>query len=660
MFQKLINHIFLFSLDHAKKVLYFYTFLLFICICVLISGLNIKTSNLDLLPDSSLAVKNFERLASKYGTPNAIIVIVESKSRALRLKISAKLKKDLEFFEKIEGVIYKSFLPDKILEDYELDKYFEAKNYNVLMVQPKDSRSSIKELVPLINKIENKISQYQSSKAQLYLAGLPIFARDDHDIMLNELPLMCLISLLLISFFMLKVLKNYGFLLLGLCTLIVSSVLSLSFTALIPGHLNLLSSAFLAISFGLNVDYLIHFVYSFEEDTDVLDRQNLKKSFLNVLPSMSSSCLSTAIVFFIIAFAEFKGFAELGLTAGCSLIIGLIVYFSFFPALILSFPKKILNPCAKNISFSFLSNKYFSGFIILIAIFLCFFSKFRFDGNYLNLQPKNSKTVYWEKELSKEVIYASNTYLIEVKGAEKAFELSEKIRELKEVAKVQNIVELESLLEEEKLSHLLTKDFRKKFKDQNDNYLLYIIPSIDIWSDESAKLLNKKLRKFQKQVTGLPILAELVSTLSVKSLYQSFYFSILALLLLLYFRFKSLKVSLIAILPSILTSFSLLGVLYLLDLKLNSISMVAFPLILGLALDDGIYLCNSILDKKKNLKRTYSAIIFTSLTTILSFGCLIFTHQRGVSSFGLNIAIGVFLAMFYSLSIIPLFKLSKK
>lgn len=654
MFQKILTNSLYFSLKKPGTVLSAYALLLLYCVYILASGLTLKSSNLDLLPSDAKEVQTFERLVKQYGTPNNILIVVESRSSDIRRVTCDKLEKDLLQIESIGGVVYKSFLPDEMLIENDISKYIESKDYQVLLVQPNDTRSNIDELIPLIYQVEKVVDKYRTDGLTFHLTGLPIFSKDDQNTVLTELPILGLISLGLIFIFMFQILTNYVFVILGFVSLVVSCILSLSLTSVIPGHLNLLSSAFIAISFGLNVDYLIHFVYGFKEDIKWINRQSLQDTMLKVLPSMSSSCLSTAGVFFIISFSEFKGFAELGLTAGSSLMIGLFVYYSFFPALLLSCKRKIRTPQAKVLSLFFVGKKRFAIATLLISIALCFVAKFQFDGNYLNLQPIQSETAKWEKRLSTDGLYSSNTYLMEIQGAEKAFELSEKLRELKEVEKVQSIVEIESFLETENRLDLLDEKIKKKFKGQDDNYLIYILPSIDLWSDEVAQKLNIKMRKLHEEVTGLPILAELITHLSIKSLQDSFYISILFLFILLLFRFKDIRLSLIAIFPSILTSISLLGVLVVFSYKLNSISMIALPLILGLALDDGIYLCHSMAQSYKERARTNSAIIFTSVTTILSFGCLIITNHRGIASFGFNIVVGVFLAMLYSLVIIPL------
>lgn len=654
MFQKTLTKALFLSLKAPKLVLLAYSFLLLCCFYILALGLTIKSSNLDLLPTNAPAVKKFEDLAKQYGTPNSIVVIVESKSEKLRVNISVQVEQALLKLKSIGAVVYKSPLSEEMLLENDMKRYFAAENYQILLVQPNDTRSNVDQLIPLIYKIQKVVDHFKTKEISIHLAGLPILAKDDQETVLTELPLLGLFSLILIALFMFSVLKNYRFVAYGFIALIVSCTLSLSFTYFIPGHLNLLSSTFLAISFGLNVDYLIHFIYSFEEGIEWIDEKSLKESLLKVLPSMSSSCLSTAGVFFTIAFTEFKGFAELGLTAGCALIVGLFVFYSFFPALLMFSKAKIKTSQAKNLHLDVFGSKKYALFTLLLSLGLCFVAKFQFEGNYLNLQPIQSEAVAWEKKLNADGLYSSNTYLMEIQGAEQAYELSEKLRSLPEVERVQSIVELESYLESEDRLDLLDSQLKKKFKSGDDHYLLYILSSLDLWDDKTAQKLNIKLQKLHDSVTGLPILAELVTELSVKSLRESFYASLVLLFFLLLMRFKNIRLSLIALSPSILTSFGLLGVLSLCSYSLNSISMIALPLILGLALDDGIYLCHAMTQSKQEQVRTRSAVIFTSITTILSFSCLIFTDHRGIASFGLNISIGVFLAMVYSLMIIPL------
>jgi hypothetical protein len=96
----------------------------------------------------------------------------------------------------------------------------------------------------------------------------------------------------------------------------------------------------------------------------------------------------------------------------------------------------------------------------------------------------------------------------------------------------------------------------------------------------------------------------------------------------------------------------------LLDIPLNPANMIVLPLILGIGLDDGVHVIHEYRSQKGpyRLSRwTATAVVLTSLTTMVGFGSLMMAEHRGLQSLGRVLTLGIFCCLFTSLVPLPAF-----
>jgi len=102
----------------------------------------------------------------------------------------------------------------------------------------------------------------------------------------------------------------------------------------------------------------------------------------------------------------------------------------------------------------------------------------------------------------------------------------------------------------------------------------------------------------------------------------------------------------------------MLGLMVILGLKLTLVNVMGLPLILGIGIDDGVHILHRYeVEGRGNIKEVYKstgkAIIMTSLTTMLSFGSLVFATYRGYGSLGRALFIGVGTCLLTTIFFIP-------
>jgi uncharacterized protein len=130
------------------------------------------------------------------------------------------------------------------------------------------------------------------------------------------------------------------------------------------------------------------------------------------------------------------------------------------------------------------------------------------------------------------------------------------------------------------------------------------------------------------------------------------------ILLIVYLTFRSLRVSLIVLIPIIFGVITTFGLLLLVRYHFSFTSLTAIPLIIGIGIDNGIHLVRRYQESEHNeilaiAKASGAALIQSNLTTIVGFGALMTSSFSPLVEMGLVTSLGVALALAGGLLLIP-------
>jgi uncharacterized protein len=130
------------------------------------------------------------------------------------------------------------------------------------------------------------------------------------------------------------------------------------------------------------------------------------------------------------------------------------------------------------------------------------------------------------------------------------------------------------------------------------------------------------------------------------------------ILLIVYLCFRSLRVSLIVLIPIVFGVVATFGLLLLARHHFSFMSITAIPLIIGIGIDNGIHLVRRYQESDHNeilviAKASGAAIIQSNLTTIVGFGALMTSSFAPLVEMGLVTSLGVALALAGGLLLIP-------
>lgn len=195
-----------------------------------------------------------------------------------------------------------------------------------------------------------------------------------------------------------------------------------------------------------------------------------------------------------------------------------------------------------------------------------------------------------------------------------------------------------------------------RFVGKNRRYLLKIYSKGNIWDMDAMERFVSDVRSVDPRATGNPLQTYEASRQMKRSYEQAAWYALAAVLLVLYVDFRSLRYTLLAMVPLGLGMLQLLGLLGLLNIPLNPANMIVLPLILGIGVDDGVHVVHDFRLQKGRYRMspsTASAVLITSLTTMVGFGSLMIASHRGLQSLGRVLTIGVSCCLFTSLVMLP-------
>jgi uncharacterized protein len=133
-------------------------------------------------------------------------------------------------------------------------------------------------------------------------------------------------------------------------------------------------------------------------------------------------------------------------------------------------------------------------------------------------------------------------------------------------------------------------------------------------------------------------------------------FGVIVAVLLLDFR--SPRHLLVAVAPLALGVLCTLGLLGLFGVPLNPANMIAFPLILGVGVDNGVHVLHDHLLRRAEGRSAIShaigrGVLVKALTTMIGFGTLMISSERGLASLGFILTLGVGCCMVTALVFLP-------
>ena len=202
----------------------------------------------------------------------------------------------------------------------------------------------------------------------------------------------------------------------------------------------------------------------------------------------------------------------------------------------------------------------------------------------------------------------------------------------------------------------LPESLTSRFVGRHGLNLLKIYGRGNIWDMEALGTFVHDVRTVDSRATGNPLQAYEASLEMKQSYQKSALYALVVITALLLFDFRSIRYTLLALLPLGVGLAQTFGLLGLLGVPLNPANMIALPILLGIGVDEGVHIVHDFLDQRGRYGMSQStavAVVVDSLTTIVGFGSLMIASHQGLQSLGRVLTIGVTCCLFTSMVMLP-------
>ncbi|MGD9126344.1 MAG: MMPL family transporter [Planctomycetia bacterium] len=203
---------------------------------------------------------------------------------------------------------------------------------------------------------------------------------------------------------------------------------------------------------------------------------------------------------------------------------------------------------------------------------------------------------------------------------------------------------------------LVTRFVGKQKAGHPKRFLMKIYAKGNIWDMAAMRQFVTQVRQVDPKVTGNP-LQTYEASLAMKSSYEkAAWFALVAIVFILILDFESVSFALLAMIPLGLGMLQMFGILGMIGIPLNPANMIVLPLILGIGIDDGVHVVHDFRRQRGPYRMsasTASAVLITSITTMVGFGSMMIASHRGLQSLGRVLTIGVTCCLFTSLIMLP-------
>jgi hopanoid biosynthesis associated RND transporter like protein HpnN len=204
----------------------------------------------------------------------------------------------------------------------------------------------------------------------------------------------------------------------------------------------------------------------------------------------------------------------------------------------------------------------------------------------------------------------------------------------------------------------LPRDLRGRYMGASGKWLLQVFGKESLWDYRPLGHFVEEIRTVDPEATGKPF-ATLEGLEAMKHGFQwAGIYALGAILIVLFVDFRKPLRVLAALAPLVMGVVLTLGIMGMCGLPLNPANMIAFPLMLGVGVDNGVHVLHDYLSHRREGIYTLSyttgrGILVAALTTILGFGTLMISSHRGLFSLGFILTLGVTCCMLSALVFLP-------
>ncbi len=213
----------------------------------------------------------------------------------------------------------------------------------------------------------------------------------------------------------------------------------------------------------------------------------------------------------------------------------------------------------------------------------------------------------------------------------------------------------------------LPANYQEPFKNiasaapENQGWLTFIYPGVDLWD-------GKRMIEFADQTTvittdnghvyraaGLPVLYAKLANIVLWDGKVTVLLTTLWILAMHFLDFRSPKLALASVIPLGVGLVMMLGLMSLINERLNFMNIIVLPILLGFGVSHGLYLLHRFLEGTSPvvaLRSVGAAVASSTLTAIAGFASLFAASHNGLKSMGLVACLGLATTLVVSFTVL--------
>ena len=551
-----------------------------------------------------------------------------------------------------------------------------------------------------------------SDQASLFLGGLPMITTDIISYINNDLIVFSLAVVGLMTIVLAIIFQGVRWVVIPIFVSLASALTMTGVIALLEWKVTVISSNFFSLLLVLTLSVIIHLVVHYRESAQNNPDAELEFLIKETVQKMFKPCLFTTLTTFV-AFGSFlvsgiKPVVDFGWMMSIGVSIALALSFLMFPLLINLMPKAKVKAHKTEIGATNSLAKFTERFgnhliislVVIMGISAFGISKLTVENRFIDYFKESTEinqglTLIDEKlggTIPLEIIFddLAEDYWFDDDLRMEIHEVHNYLEELDETGKVLSIDTLMQILTQandgDKLNGFFLNVVKGKIPDDAKKHVLYPYMSeengqlrIVVRVRETNKALNRNnlINEIQSHIsndlgfkedtfhlTGMLVLYNNMLQSLFDSQIKTISMVFAMIFIMFLFIFKSVSLSILALIPNIIPSALILGVMGLFGIPLDLMTITIAAIAIGIGVDDAIhYVYRFKVEFKKDnnylatMYRAHNsvglAMFYTSITITLGF--LVLTLSNFIPSiyFGIFTAIAMISAMLVNLTLLP-------
>lgn len=192
---------------------------------------------------------------------------------------------------------------------------------------------------------------------------------------------------------------------------------------------------------------------------------------------------------------------------------------------------------------------------------------------------------------------------------------------------------------------------------RDGTYLMRIFPKKSAWEEHTLSEFVRELQAVDAEVVGNPISLFVFALAFKNACIKASLYAVVFISILLGLTFRSMRLTLFALVPLALGSLWTVGIMGVADIQFNLANSMFMPLVLGAGMEYAVIILSRWQEGRMLPGHipfsTGKGVILAALTTTFGFGAIMISHHRGIFSLGFLAWAGSLCVLLSALFVLP-------